>query len=194
MTEQRRAIHFDAKCSAMKTPFLSAVVLAILALAASACGGEQSEGEQRFKAAESLLQQGRLAEAILAYRTAISLEPEEAKFRFGRAEAYIKLDRYTLAIDDYTEVIRLDPNFDLIYLRRGTAYLVLSDTERAISDFDEAIRLAPDKAAGAYAGRARVLTLRGRHTEAQEAVERAVELGLDRRLLEEEIEDIKSKR
>ena len=120
-----------------------------------------------------------MAEAILAYRTAISLEPEEAKFRFGRAEAYIRLDRYTLAIDDYTEVIRLDPNFDLIYLRRGTAYLVLSDTERSISDFDEAIRLAPDKAAGAYAGRARVLTLRGRHTEAQEAVERAVELGLD---------------
>lgn len=178
----------------MKTPFLSAVVLALLALAVSACGGEQSEGEQRFKAAESFLQQGRLAEAILEYRKAIRLEPETSKFRSGRAEAYIRLDQYVLAIDDYTEVIRLDPNFDLIYLRRGTAYMVLGDTERAIADFDEAIRLAPDKAIGAYAGRARVLTIRGRHTQAQEAVERAVEVGLDRALLEEEIEELKRKR
>ena len=178
----------------MKAPFLSILVLAVLALAAAGCGGEQSEAEQRFKAAEKFLEQGRLSEAIIEYRVAISLDPEEAGFHFGRGDAYIRLARYALAIDDYDEVVRLDPDFDLIYVRRSTAYLHLGDTERAISDFDAAIQRAPKSAAGAYAGRAKALALRGRDAEAQEDVERAVELGLDRTFLEAEIEDLKRRR
>ena len=58
---------------------------------------------------------------------------------------------------------------------------------------DEAIHLDPQLAL-AYANRARAFTLLGKDAEAQQDADRAVELGFDRAVVEEEIERLKRER
>lgn len=65
--------------------------------------------------------------------------------------------------------------------------------EEAIARYDEAIRLDPQDAS-AYMLRAVAYTRFGHDQEAQQYIDRAVELGFDRGGLESEIEELKNKR
>ena len=69
----------------------------------------------------------------------------------------------------------------------------LGQFQRAIQDYDEAILLEPQYAP-AYADRAVARTILGLDIEAQRDAERAVELGIDRTLLEDLIERAKRNR
>ena len=62
--------------------------------------------------------------------------------------------------------------------------------QRAIRDYDEAIRLDPQLAL-VYSNRAIAYTLLGKDKEAQQDVDQAVGLGLDRDRLEGAIEELK---
>ena len=63
----------------------------------------------------------------------------------------------------------------------------------AIQDYDEALAIFP-QLGEAYAGRARSYQFLGRDLEAQQDVDRAVEFGFDRLLLEAEIEEGRNQR
>lgn len=65
--------------------------------------------------------------------------------------------------------------------------------QEAIAEYDEAIRLNPEYTL-AYANRARVYTMLYMDTEAEQDVNRALELGFDRELLDKEIELLKKSR
>ena len=65
--------------------------------------------------------------------------------------------------------------------------------EEAIAEYDQAIRLVPNLGE-AYGGRALALAAIGKDSEAKQDAERAVELGVDRALLEEAIEELKKQR
>ena len=65
--------------------------------------------------------------------------------------------------------------------------------EEAIARYDEALRLDPQDAS-AYVLRAVAYTRLGHDQEAQQYIDRAVELGFDRGGLESEIEELKNKR
>ncbi len=77
--------------------------------------------------------------------------------------------------------------------RRADAYLNLSEYHLAIQDYDEALAIFP-QLGEAYAGRARSYQFLGRDLEAQQDVDRAVEFGFDRLLLEAEIEEGRNQR
>ena len=101
--------------------------------------------------------------------------------------------RYEEAIAQFNEAIRLDPQLTNAYYKRGNAYDDLGQYERAIQDYDEAIRLDPQYA-DAYANRAIAHTILGEEVAAQKNLARAVELGVDQRILEDAIERAKSLR
>ena len=103
------------------------------------------------------------------------------------------MEQYKRAIQDYAEAIRLDPQNASAYNNRGSAYDDLGQYERAIQDYDEAIRLDPQYA-DAYANRAIAHTILGEEVAAQKNLARAVELGVDQRILEDAIERAKSLR
>jgi Flp pilus assembly protein TadD len=65
--------------------------------------------------------------------------------------------------------------------------------EQAIEDLGQAVLLNPQESL-AYANRARAHTLLGQDTEAQQDLEKAVELGFDRESVEVEINRLKSQR
>ena len=62
-----------------------------------------------------------------------------------------------------------------------------------MEDLDESIRLDP-RLAHAYANRARAYALLGNDKEAQQDVNRAVGLGIDRDMLDGSIEELKKQR
>ena len=94
---------------------------------------------------------------------------------------------------DYTQAILHDLDNVDAYFNRGSAYYGLEQFERAIKDFGDAITLRPENET-AYAGRALALTQLGRDEEAQQDLERAVELGIDRATLTGMVEGLRSER
>ena len=103
------------------------------------------------------------------------------------------MGQHQRAIQDYDDAIRLDPMLALAYNNRGFTYENLSQYQRAIQDYDQAIRFDPQLPI-AYANRAGAYTLLNMDAEAQQDIQRAVELGIDRTLLNLAIEELKRQR
>lgn len=82
---------------------------------------------------------------------------------------------------------------DIAYVNRGFTYLRLGQFRGAIEDYNEAIRLDPEFSLS-YFNRALAYTWIGSDVQAQQDVERAVELGSNRALLETQIEFVKERR
>ncbi len=98
--------------------------------------------------------------------------------------------RWEEAIAEYNKAIELDPNLAIVYNNRGAAYFETGQYDLAIADFNKAIELAPNLAM-AYANRALTYTVLGMDTEAEQDVEIAVQLGIDREFLEGMVEQVK---
>ncbi len=73
------------------------------------------------------------------------------------------------------------------------AYRNLGELQRAIQDYNEAIHINPQYAL-AYANRAIAYTLLDKDAEAQQDIDRAVELGVNRATLEGRVEQVKQER
>ena len=69
----------------------------------------------------------------------------------------------------------------------------LGQYQRAIQDYDQAIHVNPQYA-NAYAGRALAYTIISMDAEAQQDVDRAVELGFNRTRLDSTIDELRKQR
>jgi tetratricopeptide (TPR) repeat protein len=74
------------------------------------------------------------------------------------------------------------------YYSRGLLFLAIGSPERAIGDFTIVIQNNPGHV-DARISRSIVYTLIGRHEQALDDLERAVELGADREVLEQNLSD-----
>jgi len=136
---------------------------------------------------------GQTQRSIQDLNDAISLDPDHALTYFQRATAHQTLGQFQSAIEDFDEAIRLDPNEAAFHLDRGTAYFFLEQFQQALQGYNESIRLNPGVVL-AYVNLAQINTILGKDTEAQQDMNRAIELGSDRGELEGIIEGIKSQR
>jgi tetratricopeptide (TPR) repeat protein len=60
------------------------------------------------------------AEAAVAYKSAIRLNPDDPRMHLGLGKAYVNLGNRPLALDEYKILMKLNPDmantlFDLIY-------------------------------------------------------------------------------
>ncbi len=140
---------------------------------------------QRGSAYSDLL---RHDQAVLDYDEAIRLDPQLVDAYFNRGRAYHGLGMYEQSIQGYDEALRLDAQDAFTYHNRGLAYFSLGQYQRSLEDFDEAIRLDPQLA---DARRVMVFTLLNMDSEAEGAVDKAVEVGVDRAQLEKYIKSLK---
>ena len=137
---------------------------------------------------------------------AINSNPMDANVYHRRARTYAKVGYHDRAIQDYNEALRLNPQFGDAYAGRALAYSRLGYAVQAREDVDRAVALGVDRTSLekqvkrrafnnpnrldgiAYADRALVRARDGDAAQARQDVERAVELGVDRSILEEEVE------
>ena len=87
---------------------------------------------------------GQSEKALVAYDTAIRLQPDYAEVYNNRGNIKSGLGSHDDALDDYDEAIRLNPNFAEVYSNRGAAKFRLGKHAAALTDLNEAIRLQPD--------------------------------------------------
>lgn len=93
--------------------------------------------------AESLLEQERLDEAVVAYETAVSDFPQEPAAFVGRGRAYTIQEAYADAQADFEHALSLDETYAPAYLERGMMRREQGDYEAAAADFDQALALNP---------------------------------------------------
>lgn len=109
------------------------------------------------------------------YDLQVAHEPENPTPRLQRGYAYIALDAPTYAIEDFDAAIELDDTLARAYAGRGEALFHVKEWTAAEEDFEVALALNPDLA-DAHAWRGYLLSERGRHGPAIEALRQAVEL------------------
>ena len=116
---------------------------------------------------------GQVAEAENAYRMALQLDPQNAMAHFNLGDLWHAQDRVVETEQCYNEALRCQPNFPEAHNNLG---LLMSSSQRpdqAITHFVEAINLRPDYLKAHYS-LACVLRERGRFTDAQTVLERAL--------------------
>jgi tetratricopeptide (TPR) repeat protein len=134
---------------------------------------------------------GQPLRAIEDLNRAVELDPQFAPAYNHRGLAYSDLEEHQKSIADYNKAIKLDPQFVQAYLNRGEAYSAVGRPDQTLLDAGSAITLDPLHA-GAFALRALAFTALGNHAEADRDLERAVELGFRRDVLESRIHALKN--
>jgi tetratricopeptide (TPR) repeat protein len=125
--------------------------------------------------ANSLLQLGRLEEAMNVSKQAIQLDPNSADAYYNLGGALQELKRAEEALATYEQVIRLKPSDVEAHNHRGSMLVQLGRPEEALVAYERAVELDP-KYASATFNRGNVLALLGRREEALAAYEQAIQL------------------
>ena len=123
----------------------------------------------------SLLQLGRLEEAVVAFEQAIRLDPGSADAYYNLGGALQELGRLEEALDAYKQAIRLRPNDVEAYNHQGGVLMRLGRLEEGLVAVEQAIHLDPNYSS-AYYNRGVVLGLLGRPAEALVTLEQAIHL------------------
>ena len=125
--------------------------------------------------AKSAYQREDYEEAILNYDAVIHLDPDDMQTYFDRGRARLDMRQPEQALADFNEVVRLTPNNADAYFNRGSANDLLNQHRQALTDYDMAIQLNNDHPI-AYASRGQLKAKQGRWSEAQQDLQKALEL------------------
>lgn len=90
--------------------------------------------------------QGRLAEAVAHYRTAIDLNPDYRDPRYNLGLARQQQGRLDDAIREYLRAIAIDPNYPEVNYSLGAVYYQQGRFDDAARQYRTVIRLSPDNA------------------------------------------------
>lgn len=109
---------------------------------------------------------------------ALTLNPEDALAWRNRGLALYDQDDFERAAADFDESIRIAGQDAETYLFRGNVYLELQDPVRALEDFDHALHLNAELG-DAWLGRAKSLSSLDRTADAESALKKSRELGVE---------------
>lgn len=126
-----------------------------------------------YNLGNALWHEGKLAEAVEAYRKAITLKPDYAKAHFNLGKALKDQGKYEEAVGEYGETIRLSPGQVETYLNLGNALADIGKYAEAEKAYREAIRVKPDFPDAHY-NLGIALWSRGRDVEAEGEFREAV--------------------
>ncbi|MBS1790286.1 MAG: tetratricopeptide repeat protein [Acidobacteria bacterium] len=134
--------------------------------------------DARLGLAEALFDAKDYAEADLEYQKVASQNPASVEARRGRADSLYELNKYEDAVVEYEGALKAGANDAGIYNNYANALFRTGKREnrdRAIENYNLAIKKQPNWP-DAYAGLANVLRIQKRLGEAQQAVERSIQL------------------
>ncbi len=121
---------------------------------------------------------GQLVEALRAYDSALSMDPQQVPAWAGKADALYNLGRFEQALMTLDRARALDPHSGELVRSRGFVLLALHRSTEALSTFQTAHQLGGDEAK-VWNGQAAALYQLGRLREARRASKRALDLAPD---------------
>ncbi len=119
-------------------------LMMILAMAAASCPGqEEAAADKQRQTAISLEQEGRNAEAEVAWRAVMKVQPAnpEPYAHLGLLEA--RQGRYTEAVACYRQALALNPAMPGLRLNLGLALFKAGELKQAIFIFDQLLKSEP---------------------------------------------------
>jgi tetratricopeptide (TPR) repeat protein len=88
-------------------------------------------------------QKGKLSEAIGAYQSALSRDPENPVVTKNLGDAFYFNKEYPKAIEQYQKVLRSNPRFQQVHSSLGLAYYQLQRYSEALEEFEIVLKLNP---------------------------------------------------
>jgi predicted O-linked N-acetylglucosamine transferase (SPINDLY family) len=131
--------------------------------------------EHVLRQAETLLAEGRLAEASSAYQSVLDIDAENWASRSALAAIALQTGNLDEAIQRFSELIARRPDFAEAHYKRGNAFNRMGGWPAALADYDQAVTLDPDYAI-AFCNRGTVLERLGRWQQALESYDKALSL------------------
>jgi len=89
-------------------------------------------------------QKGRLANAVSAYREALSRDPGNPVIMKNLGDAYLLSKEYHAAIEQYEKVLLSNPRFYQAHASLGTAYYQMEKYSQALEQFEIILKLDPE--------------------------------------------------
>ena len=86
-------------------------------------------------------QPGKADEAIAAYQTAISIDPNYTPAHYNLGNAYQQQGKYDLAIDSYKKAIAINPNYTQAHYHFARIYALKNEKALAIESLQKIITL-----------------------------------------------------
>ena len=126
----------------------------------------------------ALRAEGKIGEAIAAFRRAVELQPRAALYRFNLGALLHEYGRLDDAIEAYRAAIDIQPDFAEALTNLGAALRDKGLPEEAVTAHRQAIKLKPGLAA-AHANLGAALNDQGKLVEAEAAYRRAIALQPD---------------
>ena len=119
----------------MKKRSMCYILLAVILLFA-ACGKKAQTWQELYDLGEKYLLEENYEEAIVAFTSAIELDPKQAVIYIGRGDAYAKYqdieNHLELALADYSQALELDDSIPETYLGMADVYVQQEDYEQAL--------------------------------------------------------------
>ena len=104
----------------------------------------EAHAAANYFAGNSLLNQGRVDEAIEHFQKALALEPESAAFHVGLGNALYQKRRMDEAIIQYQKALEIKPDFAEAHNNLGYCLLQIGRVNEAIIHFQKALEIKPD--------------------------------------------------
>jgi len=146
---------------------------AILLFLVAAAPAPSADAKAAFDRGERALAEGRLDQAIAAYKEALSRSPGYAAALNGMGLALFKQDKKPEAIAQFRAATAADPSFALAWSNLGFAARKMGDGPTAVTAYEKYAQLAPDDPDGTY-GLAEAYRMTGDSAKAVTAYEQYV--------------------
>lgn len=130
----------------MRTLQLIFIVLWVSMPGVAAVHAASDEAAQRNNLGASLLQQGKMAEAIAEFQKAVDLDPKYAAAHLNLAYAYDRHGQVDMAMVQYQKVIDLQPQNLFAHNNLGVLYDKQGRYQEAIEAFERALQIDPSDA------------------------------------------------
>lgn len=130
----------------MRTLSLIFVALWVSMLGVPAGHAASDEAVQRNNLGASLLQQGKMDEAIAEFQKAVDLDPKYAAAHLNLAYAYDRQGQLDMALAQYQKVIDLQPENLFAHNNLGVLYDKQGRYEEAIAAFEQVLQIDPSNA------------------------------------------------
>jgi protein O-mannosyl-transferase len=93
---------------------------------------------------EGLRRQGRLAEAVKAVKTALTINPDSSEAQSNLGAAYLDRGEREKALEHLQTAVRLNPNLFAAHYNLGLIYYKNGQLDNASEQFNHALRINPD--------------------------------------------------
>lgn len=115
----------------------------IFVLLLAGCGQPVLTWQEQYGLGTRYLSEGNYEEAVLAFTSAIEIDPMQAPAFVARADAYMNAPeaQHEMAEQDYLKAIELDGSVAETYLKLAELYILQDNTESAINTLEQGLEI-----------------------------------------------------